>query len=82
MLTPNVPIYQEKASSALTGRTLVSFAPLNHFLKFKIEKPTTSPLSGLTLRKKSASTSLEIASLGSPRETSNISPSSSYVILM
>jgi len=43
----------ENANSALTGRILVSFASLNHFLKFNIEKPTTSPLSGLTLRKKS-----------------------------
>lgn len=30
----------------------MSFASLNHFLKLRIEKPTTSPLAGLTLRNK------------------------------
>jgi len=47
----------------------MSFASLNHFLKLRIEKPTTSPLAGLTLRKKSSSTSLEIAFSGSPIES-------------
>jgi hypothetical protein len=52
----------------------MSFASLNHFLKLRIEKPTTSPLAGLTLRKKSFSTSLEIAFSRSPIEISRYRP--------
>ncbi len=50
-----------EVNSAFIGRILISFSFLNHFLKFNIENPTTSSVSGLTLRKKSSSISFDIA---------------------
>ena len=70
-------IFLQTARSAFTGNTFTSCLSLNHFRKLRIEKPTTTPLSGCILTKKSSSNSCATAAALSPKVTSKRSPSSS-----